>query len=78
MDLIGAKVRHITWGDGTIKGCDGRFLAVEFSIGRKHFFYPRAFEKFLTAEDPVLQSALLKEIEQKRAAGLITVKFDSH
>ena len=63
MNVIGVKVKHGAFGSGTVTKCDGKYIAVEFTIGEKHFLYPSAFEKFLKAEDVDIQSSIIKVIE---------------
>lgn len=45
--MIGYKVHHNNFGDGTIIDRSGNLLTVDFNGNKKKFIYPDAFEKFL-------------------------------
>ena len=66
--MVGIKVKHIVFGLGTITSFDGKCILVEFAAGEKKFVYPTAFEKFIKAEDPDIQSRIVKEIQEAKIA----------
>ena len=68
MYLVGVKVRHAIFGIGEIKACSGNYLTIEFSSKTSKFIYPDAFEKFIKAEDADVQEAIIKEINDAKAA----------
>lgn len=68
MELIGLKVKHTVFGVGEIKACGGNCITVEFPAKTSKFIYPDAFEKFIKAEDAEVQSAIIKEINDTKAA----------
>ena len=66
MSIIGKKVNHKAWGEGTVISVESERLQVKFSsVGIKPFVYPDAFEKFLTLEDQDAQNAVLEELKEK-------------
>lgn len=65
--MVGQKVHHKSFGDGTVTNFDGRLLSVSFEAGEKRFVYPDAFESFLTAQDTVLQQKILAALVKKRS-----------
>lgn len=69
MDLTGKKVKHKTFGTGTIVKADeqGR-ITVEFGTKTSSFQYPLAFESYLEAEDRDLQDAIMAELQLKKDA----------
>lgn len=67
MNLIGTKVNHKTFGDGTIIALDdtaGR-ITVQFPLGVKIFGYPQCFKPngYLQFEDKTLEPAIAEIIE---------------
>jgi len=68
MDLTGIKVKHSVFGIGEIKACAGNYLTIEFPSKTSKFIYPDAFEKFIKAEDAEVQAAIIKEINDAKAA----------
>lgn len=40
----GDKATHKTWGEGTIRQIDDKFIYIHFAFGEKKFFYPSCFE----------------------------------
>ena len=75
MELVGLRVRHSGFGAGVITEQMGAYITVEFAAKTTKFVYADAFERFITAEDPDAQAAIIKEInaakvvaEQKRQA----------
>ncbi len=68
MELIGLKVKHAVFGAGVITEMEGNYITVEFASKTTKFVYPDAFEKFIKAEDSVLQQAIMDEINNAKAA----------
>ena len=66
--MIGIKVKHIAFGLGTITSFDGKCMLIAFAAGEKKFVYPDAFEKFIKAEDPNVQSQIITEIQNANIA----------
>lgn len=70
MRLIGEKVRHISFGEGTIKEINDKKITVTFDIGEKSFDYPYVFDKFLALENEELKGDIQEkknEIEEEKA-----------
>lgn len=68
MDIIGTKVKHALWGAGTIISLVNNYMEIEFTIGVKKLVYPDAFEKYIKAEDPDMQAAILQMIKDAKNA----------
>ena len=68
MDIIGTKVKHASWGAGTIISLVNNYMEIEFSIGVKKLVYPDAFEKYIKADDPDMQAAILQMIKDAKDA----------
>lgn len=64
MELIGLKVKHSVFGIGVITEKASNCITVEFTTKTSKFVYPDAFEKFIKAEDPVVQQAITDEINR--------------
>lgn len=62
MDLTNIKVNHSTLGVGTVIKFDNKYITVQFEDKISNFVYPHAFEKFLKAEDPSVQEAIMTDI----------------
>ena len=67
MELIGLKVKHTVFGVGMITEKDGNYITVEFTAKTTKFVYPDAFEKFIKAEDSVVQQ-IMENINDAKAA----------
>lgn len=64
MNLIGKIMRHKVFGSGPVAQQDEQSLTVDFPSGSKRLAYDKnTFSKFLTAEDPMIQEAILQEFE---------------
>lgn len=53
------KIKHVTWGDGTIIETNGKYIHILFDdpeVGIRTFIYPDAFEKHMKYYDSQLQS----------------------
>jgi len=68
MNLLNARIIHKALGAGTVTAFDGKYLTVAFSTKTSKFVYPDAFQTFIKAEDPALQSAIIAEIEAAQKA----------
>lgn len=68
MELSGLKVKHSVFGVGTITEKDSNYITVEFATKTTKFVYPNAFEKFIKAENPAVQQAIIDEINDAKAA----------
>ena len=68
MELLGLKVKHTVFGAGVIAEMEGNYITVKFATKTTKFVYPDAFEKFIKAEDSVLQQAIVGEINNAKAA----------
>jgi len=67
MNLVNEKVEHINFGIGVITEEKDHKIWVQFeekSI-EKIFIYPDAFEKFLKAENPIVEKNVLEELHRK-------------
>ena len=69
MNLSGKKVVHKAFGEGIIKALSEGYITVLFTAGVKTFPYPKAFDGFLSTEDPGLLADLAEikrmELEEK-------------
>lgn len=68
MELIGLKVKHNVFGAGMISEMEGNYITVEFTAKTSKFVYPNAFEKFIKAEDPIVQQAITDSINEAKIA----------
>ncbi|NCB06087.1 MAG: hypothetical protein EOM69_11300 [Clostridia bacterium] len=69
MNLVGQNVRHKAHGQGRITALDGEHIAVLFADKERVFQFPKAFERFLTVEEPDAAqevAALLEQEKQKQ------------
>jgi len=64
MNLVGQKVSHKAFGEGTVTNHSGNYLTVDFKVGEKKFPYPDAFENFLNAIDLSIDAAIKKIIDE--------------
>jgi len=68
MNLQGQEIIHKTFGKGTVIDHSADCLAILFNEEQKRFIYPDAFTKFITATDPEVNAAIMKEIAGTEAA----------
>ena len=75
MDLIGMKVKHKVFGEGTVTACEeandgtkSSYITVEFAAKTSKFLYPDALGKFITAVDEEVNNQLLSETTGERKA----------
>lgn len=69
MILIGKRMKHKMLGVGAVVAQEGDFLVIEFPQKTSRFQVSEmTFASFLTAEDPDVQIAILKELEDVKEA----------
>lgn len=69
MNLVGKSIRHKMLGVGIVSAQEGGFLIIDFPSKTSKFQYTEMiFTKFLAAEDPALQVAILRELEDLKGA----------
>ena len=51
IDLLNYNVKHKKWGLGIVVEQNENNIWVEFTVGKKQFPFPSAFEQFLDVED---------------------------
>ena len=80
MDPVREIVVHERFGRGVITAFDGHCLIVSFEQGgERRFSYPSAFERFLKAENPVVQAEaddLLRRRQAEAAANAARIEED--
>lgn len=69
MNIVNESVEHISFGHGIITETNDNKIWVQFEekIGTKIFVYPDAFEKFLKATNPAVQSNAMEDWKIKKA-----------
>ena len=69
MDLIKEKVDHVSFGQGIILEVkeDKVYVSFQKQEDTKAFKYPEAFEKYLKAENPLIEEAILEKLRAKKA-----------
>ena len=65
MELTGIKIKHGVFGVGIIVAHEGNYITVEFPNKTSKFIYPDAFEKFIKAEDPDVQTDIINVMQQE-------------
>jgi len=68
VNLLNKKVKHLSFGIGTIIDQGDSYIEVSFSDDNKKFIYPDAFDKFLKLEDEALQGIIDEQINAERKA----------
>lgn len=66
--LLNLVVKHKVYGIGVITDVEGNHITVQFDSKTAKFLYPDSFEKFITAVDPSIQTAILDEISAFKQA----------
>ncbi|MHC1719942.1 MAG: hypothetical protein AB9844_04455 [Clostridiaceae bacterium] len=68
MILVNEKVEHISYGFGVVTEVADNKISVKFqeNIGGKIFQYPDAFEKFIKALNPAVESSVLEDLHAKQ------------
>ena len=62
------KIKHKTFGEGTVTSMDGRYLTASFGSFEKKFVYPDAFENFITLADGTVSDEILEDITKAKMA----------
>lgn len=60
------KIKHKTFGEGTVKMMDGKYITASFGSVDKKFVYPDAFENFLTLADGSVSQEILEDIKNAK------------
>ena len=68
MVLENIKVRHKSFGVGTVVSTSGNYFTVKFDSAQKIFVYPDIFEKFLTLEDGTVSDEITADIKSSKDA----------
>lgn len=68
LDILKLKVKHSTFGVGTIIEFNGNSFTVQFTSKSSRFSYPDAFEKFLKFEDADIQLKIIEVIQELKHA----------
>jgi hypothetical protein len=86
VDIIGTKVRHKSFGEGTVTKFDGKYLLVKFENKKMEFVYPISFKRFLTTKnakfkerielDQVIAQDLAEEKKKLKEADIIALKAE--
>ena len=58
MQIIGEKVIHLAWGEGTIVALNDSRLTIKFASEERSFRYPKIFSTYLRFEDDELQELI--------------------
>ena len=67
------KIKHKTFGEGTVTTMDGRYITATFGSFEKKFVYPDAFENFLTLADGSVSQEILEDIKNAKMAKQIII-----
>ena len=67
------KIKHKTFGEGTVRYMDGKYLTASFGSVEKKFVYPDAFENFLTLADGTVSQEILEDIRNAKMAKQIII-----
>lgn len=62
MEFVNLKVKHRSFGDGTVVVANGKYLTVKFANAEKIFVYPDAFESYLTLADGTVSTEIATDI----------------
>ena len=62
------RVKHKSFGDGTILSKNGNYITVSFAAGNKIFVYPDIFERFLTLDDGTVSDEILTDLNNTNTA----------
>ena len=68
MVLESLKVRHKSFGVGTVVSTSGKYFTVKFDTAQKIFVYPDIFEKFLTLEDGSVSDEIIADLKSSNDA----------
>ena len=67
------KIKHKTFGEGTVRYMDGKYLTASFGSVEKKFVYPDAFENFLTLADGTVCQEILEDIKNAKMAKQVII-----
>ena len=67
------KIKHKTFGEGTITSVDGKYITASFGSFEKKFVYPDAFENFLTLADGSVSQEILEDIKNAKMAKQVII-----
>ena len=67
------KIKHKTFGDGTVKAVEGKYITASFGTLEKKFVYPDAFENFLTLDDGTVSQEILEDINRAKMAKQVII-----
>lgn len=71
MEVAGIRVRHTTFGEGTvISQTNERMITVSFLSGEKRFVFPECFQSNLVAIDENVQQLMLEKLREKKVIEL--------
>ena len=62
------KIKHKTFGEGTVASFDGKYITASFGSFEKKFVYPDAFESFITLADGSVSDEILEDIKNAKMA----------
>ena len=62
------RVKHKSFGEGTVLSKNGNYITVSFTVGNKIFVYPDIFEKFLTLDDGTVSEEILADLNKTNTA----------
>lgn len=68
MLLVNDRVKHLSFGIGTVVECQGKYMRIKFGAAEKTFVYPDAFERFLTLEDGSVSDEIKMDLEEVKKA----------
>ncbi len=82
MELVNLKIRHRSFGVGTVTHHLGNYITVKFDDSgiEKKFVYPDSFEKYLTLEDGTVSDIILADlaVSNERKAKIIAEKNEEN
>ncbi len=67
------KIKHKTFGEGTVTSKDGKYITVSFGSFEKKFVYPDAFENFITLADGTVSEEILEDIKNAKEAKQVII-----
>ena len=66
MNLIGARICHITLGEGEVISQNDNYFRVRFSTKEANFVYPDAFERYVSCSDESIQAQAMADLAAKQ------------
>lgn len=66
INLKSEKIKHKSWGLGSVVEQTDSYIKIEFPVGVKQFQYPEAFEKFLICSAIQLQEKVIAELTEQK------------